>query len=110
MTIYVAEISGRAIAAMNAENVVTAEDWLAGPIFHSELLRLKDEEGDSLWDGEAEIHVRPALPREEAIWEEARDEAVADGDFDEDEDQVLVFLIPVIDEDTDHVIASSSKN
>src|SRR5882757_4041020 len=88
MTIFVAEVSGRAIAAMNAENVVTAEDWLAGPAFHSELLRLRDEEGDPLWDGEAEIHVRPAMPQEEAIWERARDEAVADGDFDENEDQV----------------------
>jgi hypothetical protein len=73
MNIYVAEISGRANAAMNAENVGTAEDWSAGPAFHSELLRLRDEEGDPLWDGEAEIHVRPApFSRTENMGTEAR--------------------------------------
>ena len=34
MPIYVAEISGRALAAMNAETTFTAEDWFGGPAFH----------------------------------------------------------------------------
>jgi hypothetical protein len=58
MTIYIAEISGRAVAAMNAKSTFIAEDCLGGPAFHSELLRLRDEDGNPLWDGEVEIHVR----------------------------------------------------
>jgi hypothetical protein len=101
MAIYVAEISGRAIAALNAENTFLAEDLLGSPAFHSELMFLRDEDGNPLWDGEAEIHVRSALLREETIWEGAREEAVAEGDFDEDENKVLVFLIPVFDSETE---------
>jgi len=103
MNLYVAEINGRAIAAMNAENTFTAEDWFGGPGFHSELLLLWDEDGNPLWDGEAEIRVRPASSEEQEIWEKGRAEAVVDGDVDEDEVRVLVFLIPVIDEDTDEM-------
>jgi hypothetical protein len=103
MNLYVAEISGRAIAAMNAENTFIADDWFGGPGFHSELLRIRDEDGNPLWDGEAEIRVRPASSEEQKIWERARAEAVVDGDVDEDEDRVLVFLIPVIDEDPDEI-------
>jgi hypothetical protein len=103
MDLYVAEISGRAIAAMNAENTFIAEDWFGGPGFHSELLLLWDEDGNPLWDGEAEIRVRLASSEEQEIWERGRAEAVVDGDVDEDEVRVLVFLIPVIDEDTDEI-------
>jgi hypothetical protein len=60
MPIYVAEISGRALAAMNAETTFTAEDRFGGPAFHRELTVLLDEDGNPLWDGEAEIHVRAA--------------------------------------------------
>jgi hypothetical protein len=95
MTIYVAEIGGKAIAAMNAENTVDADDWLGGPAFHSELLRLRDEDGNPIWDGEAEIHVRVASSEEEKIWESERAEAVLAGEVEEA--QVLVFLIPAFD-------------
>jgi hypothetical protein len=103
MSLYVAEISGRAIAAMNAENTFIAEDWFGGPGFHSELLLLWDEDGNPLWDGEAKIRVRLASSEEQEIWERGRAEAVMDGDVDEDEVRVLVFLIPVIEEDTDEI-------
>jgi hypothetical protein len=69
----------------------------------SQLLRIRDEDGNPLWDGEAEIRVRPASSEEQKIWERGRAEAVVDGDVDEDEVRVLVFLIPVIDEDTDEI-------
>jgi hypothetical protein len=105
MTIYVAEINGRAVAAINAEGNFIAEDWLGGPAFHSELLRLRDEDGDPIWDGEAEIHVRAARSQEEQIWERKRAEAVTEAQVDDDEATVLVFLIPMFDygdlEDTD---------
>jgi hypothetical protein len=98
MAIYVAEISGRAIAALNAENTFLAEDLFGSAAFHSELMFLRDEDGTPLWDGRAEIHVRSALLAERTIWEEARKEAVAEGNVDEDENKVLVFLIPVFDD------------
>jgi hypothetical protein len=105
MTIYVAEINGRAVAAINAESNFIAEDWLGGPAFHSELLRLRDEDGDPIWNGEAEIHVRAARSQEEEIWERKRAEAVADGQVDNEEATVVLFLISVFDhgdsEDTD---------
>ena len=104
MPIFVAEISGRALAAMNAETTFTADDWFGGPAFHRELTVLRDEDGIPLWDGEAEIHVRPANSLEEEIWERERAEAVTAGHVDEDEAKVLVFLIPVFDPDhTDDV-------
>jgi hypothetical protein len=53
MPIYVAQISGRAPAAMNAETTFAAEDWFGGPAFHRELTVLLDEDGNPLWDGEA---------------------------------------------------------
>jgi hypothetical protein len=45
MPTYVAEISERALAAMNAETTFTAEDWFGGPAFHQELTVLLDEDG-----------------------------------------------------------------
>jgi hypothetical protein len=99
MLVYVAEIGGRPLAAMNAETTFFADDWFGGPAFHRELTVLRDEDGNPLWDGEAEIHVRPASSREEKIWERERAEAVTAGHVAEDEAKVLVFLIPVFDPD-----------
>jgi hypothetical protein len=99
MPIYVAEISGRALAAMNAETTFTAEDWFGGPAFHRELTLLLDEDGNPLWDGEAEIHVRAANSVEEEIWKRERAAAVTGGIVDEDDAKVLVFLINVFDLD-----------
>ena len=99
MTIYVAEINGRAIAAMNAESNITAEDWFGGPEFHTELTLLRDEAGHPLWDGQAEIHVRTADSHEEEVWRRQRSAAVTDYARDEDEAHILVFLIPVSEED-----------
>jgi hypothetical protein len=65
---------------------------------------LWDKDGNPLWDGEAEIHVRPANSLEEEIWERERAEVGTAGLVDEDEAKVLVFLIPVFDpDDTDEV-------
>jgi hypothetical protein len=104
MPIYVAEISGRALAAMNAETTFAAEDWFGGPAFHRELTVLLDQDGNPLWDGEAEIHVRAANSIEEDIWMRERAAAVTEGIVDEDEAKVMVFLINVFDlDDADDV-------
>jgi hypothetical protein len=65
MTIYTAEINGRGIAAFDAVDLVAALGWADGTVFQEDLFCLETD-GAPLWDGLAEIHVRPALPEEEA--------------------------------------------
>lgn len=96
MTIYVAEINGRAIAAMAAENQMAAEEWFEGEEFRSDLGCLEDEENRPLWDGVSEIHVRQAVNEEAEEWEESHAKAILEKEIDE-EDEWVVFLIPVID-------------
>jgi hypothetical protein len=67
MPIYTAEINGRGIAAFDTADLVAAEDWAHSTVFLEDLFRL-EADGARLWDGVAEICVRPALPEEEAKW------------------------------------------
>jgi len=57
--------SGEWLAAFDAVDLVAAEDWAHGTVFQEDLFRLETH-GAPLWDGVAEIYVRPALPEEEA--------------------------------------------
>ena len=66
MTVFVAEINGRAIAAFNAENEIHAEGRAASKPFRADLTVLENE-GRPLWNGTDEIFVRKAFPAEEAI-------------------------------------------
>ena len=85
---------------MNAENT-RSPPRIGSPDleFHTELTLLLDEDGHPQWDGEAEIHVRAACSLEVGKWERERAAAVTEDDVDENEARVLVFLIPVSDED-----------
>ena len=96
MTVYVAEIGGRAIAAMDAENKDAAEDWFKGEEFRSDLGCLEDEENRPLWDGVSEIHVRQAVNEETEEWEKSHAKAILEKEIDED-DEWVVFLIPVVE-------------
>jgi hypothetical protein len=60
MTVYVAEINGRAIAAFNAENEIQAEVRATSKPFRADLTVLKSE-GNSLWNGRDEIFIRRGL-------------------------------------------------
>ena len=62
MTVYVAEINGRAIAAFNAENEIQAEGRAASKPFRADLTVLENE-GHPLWNGTDEIFVRKSFPR-----------------------------------------------
>ena len=54
MTVYVAEISGRGIAAFNAVNDADAESYLANKEFLHHLIVFQNQ-GRPLWDGISEI-------------------------------------------------------
>jgi hypothetical protein len=57
---------------------------------------LEDEENRPLWDGVSEIHVRQAVNEEAEEWEKSHAKAILEKEIDE-EDEWVVFLIPVID-------------
>ena len=97
MTVYVAEISGRAIVAFDATSDDEARARLAEKAFQRDL-HVFQNEGRALWDGISEIHLRGALPKEAETWQASRAMAGQSGH---------VFLIPVVDpskfdDDDDH--------
>ncbi|CAN7750616.1 hypothetical protein C6558_27355 [Ensifer sp. NM-2] len=95
MTVYVAEISGRGIAAFDAANDIEAKAQLADRGFLRDLIVLQNK-GRALWDGVSEIHVRMATPEETEIWQTRRAAAIPSGEESDDEGR-HVFLVPVID-------------
>src|SRR6266576_6042825 len=97
MDIYVAEINGRSIAAVNADQIADAESLVTNPAIEIELMVLENE-GAPLWDGEVPICVRPALPEEQAVWRDFQNQAIREGDIDaERTERRLCFLVPVVD-------------
>jgi hypothetical protein len=97
MGVYVAEINGRGLAAVNADKASDAEAFLDSSAVEAELMILESN-GVPLWDGETEICVREALPDEQATWRQSRDEAVREGKIGASERETwLSFLVPVID-------------
>ncbi len=99
LIIYVAEISGRGIAAFDAANDIEAQAQLANRGLLRDLIVLQNE-GRALWDGVAEIHVRMATPEETEIWQTSR-AAVQSGEDSDDEGR-HVFLVPVVDPSHDN--------
>jgi hypothetical protein len=95
MTVFVAEINGRAIAAFNAENEIHAEERAASKPFRADLTVLENE-GRPLWNGTDEIFVRKAFPAEEAQFNASQARAISEKEIDEDDDW-LTFLVPVTD-------------
>ena len=76
MTVYVAEIKGRGIAAFHADNGAEAERLVRDRVFRDDLMVLASN-GLPLWDGVADIQVRQALPGEEAKWRASRAKAIS---------------------------------
>ena len=95
MTVYVAEINGRAIAAFNAENEIQAEVRGRSKPFRADLTVLENE-GHPLWNGRDEIFIRKAFPEEEAQFDASQARAIKDKEIDEDGGW-LMFLVPVTD-------------
>ncbi len=99
MTIYVAEISGRGIAAFEAANDIEANEQLANRGLLRDLIVLQNN-GRALWDGVSVIRVRMATPEETEIWQTSRAAAFRSGEASDDDDR-HVFLVPVIDPSSD---------
>lgn len=96
MTIYVAEIEGRAIAAFHAENEMAAEAFVESDAFQSDLMVLESDD-EPLWDGEADIHCREAVEEERSEWDKSRARAILEGEAEADDKDWVVFLVPVTD-------------
>ena len=71
MTVYVAEIKGRGIAAFHANNGSDAERLVRDRVFRDDFMVLATG-GLPLWDGVTDIEVRLARPDEEVKWRASR--------------------------------------
>jgi hypothetical protein len=97
MSVYVAEINGRGIAAVNADQISDAEEFVKNPAIELELMLLECD-GVPLWDGETPICLRAALPQEQAMWEDFEDQVRRENRIDQDKHEPpLCFLVPVVD-------------
>ena len=92
MTVYVAAIKGRGIAAFYAENGAAAMVRVRDRLFRDDLMVLATD-GLSLWDGMADIQVRPAFPEEEARWRASRAKAIRHGNIEREDDTWIAFHV-----------------
>jgi hypothetical protein len=97
MSVFVAEIDGRGIAAVNAGDLHEAESFFDEEWFKSDLQCLDGDDKKPLWNGKAEIYVREAFSEEFAKWQAAHSIAVAKGEIDGIDDPWLVYLVAVTD-------------
>jgi len=98
MTVYVAEIKGRGIAAFHADNGAEAERLVRDRVFRDDLMVLASN-GLPLWDGVAGIQVRQALPWEEAKWRASRAKAIGQCNIEREDDSWIAFLVALTDPD-----------
>jgi hypothetical protein len=98
MTIFVAEIAGRAIAAFHVETPVDARHFGDEELFRADLMVLESG-GRPLWDGKSEIRVREAHEEEADAWRSSRARAILAGDIlsTDIDDDWLTYLVPVSD-------------
>ena len=92
MTIYVAEIKGRGIAAFHANNGSDAEHVVRHAVFRDDLMELATG-GLPLWDGVTDIDIRLARPSEEAKWRASRAKAIRQGNIEENDVEWIAFLV-----------------
>ena len=98
MTIYVAEIGGRGIAAFNVASASAAADLVRDPAFRDDLMVLQGS-GSPLWNGREDILVRQARPAEDARWQRSQAKALRNGDLDDKTETWVVFLVTIVDPD-----------
>jgi hypothetical protein len=100
MTIYVAAIKGRGIAAFEVKDDTAADIRVRDCIFRDDLMVLATE-GVPLWDGVTNIDIRQAFPEEEAKWRASRARAIRRGNIEETDDAWISFLVALTDFDRD---------
>ena len=103
MALFTVEVQGRPVLVFSEESQGAAET-LVGSTIGPDLAEF-EEDGEPVWDGEAELLVRDAEPAEAAQWEEGFAEAMrSDGAGEVERNGYAVFLIEVdgpIEEDGD---------
>ena len=98
MTVYVADIKGRGVAAFRADSGPDAERLVHDRVFRDDLMALASG-GLPLWNGVSDIQVRQARPDEEARWRASHANAIRRGDIERDEQAWVVFLVALTDLD-----------
>ena len=98
MTVYVADIKGRGVAAFSADSGPDAERSFAIAFFRDDLMALASG-GLPLWDGVSDIQVRRARPDEEARWRASHANAIRRGDIEAGEQAWVPFLVALTDPD-----------
>lgn len=96
MTVYVAEIKGRSVAAFHADTGSDAERVVRDRVFRDDLMVLASG-GLPLWDGVTDIEVRPARTDEEAKWRASRAKAIRRGNVEENDVGWIAFLVALTD-------------
>src|SRR6266511_1143894 len=96
MTVYVAEIKGRGIAAFHADNGSDAERLVRDRVFRDDFMVLATG-GLPLWDGVTDIEVRLARPDEEVKWRASRAKAIRQGNIEENDVGWIAFLVALTD-------------
>lgn len=96
MTIYVAEIKGRGIAAFHAETGALAQLFVRDRVFRDDLMALATD-GLPLWDGVTKILIRQAQPGEEEKWRASRAKAVRQGDIEGEDKAWIAYLVALTD-------------
>src|SRR5262249_20266471 len=94
MTVYVAEIRGRGIAAFHANTGLDAERVVRDRVFRDGCLVLGT---GPLWDGVTDSKVRLARPDEEAKWRASRAKAIRQGNIEENDVGWIAFLVALTD-------------
>lgn len=98
MTVYVAEIKNRGVAAFRADNGPEAERLVHDRVFRDDLMALASG-GLPLWDGVADIQIRRARPDEEARWRASHTNAIRRGDIEAGEQAWIAFLVTLTNPD-----------
>jgi hypothetical protein len=92
MSVYVVEIAGRAVVALDAADDGEAKSLISDSEFRRDL-RVFQSGGHALWDGVAELRLRPAHETETGIWQaDQRTATLAD-----DRTYSRAFLVRVVD-------------
>jgi hypothetical protein len=96
MTVYVAEINGRGIAAFNTADRDSADHFVDSEPFRADLAVLESE-GKPLWNGTDDIFIREAFPEEQATFKATQARAIKDEEIEDEDDEWVLFLVPVTD-------------
>lgn len=75
--VFVAEIDGRALIALNAAGPTAAQAVLDDPAVRFDLQSFRRGDGKPIWNGSDPLSLREALPPEQELWESSFREAIA---------------------------------